>query len=83
LVVVLVLVGGVELLPLVAVGDEVDGVTALEAAPRKSPPLLFGTCAKLRTLSPAGRSRRQGCSRTVHQKLHTRRTKQTPKQMSQ
>jgi hypothetical protein len=31
---VVVLVGGVELLPLGAVGDEVGGVTALEAAPR-------------------------------------------------
>jgi hypothetical protein len=39
-VVVVVLVGGVELLPLGAVGDEVGGVTALEAAPRWSPPLL-------------------------------------------
>jgi hypothetical protein len=40
-VVVVVLVGGgVELLPLGAVGDEVGGVTALEAAPRRSPPLL-------------------------------------------
>jgi hypothetical protein len=38
-VVVVVLVGGVELLPLGAVGDEV-GVTALEVAPRRSPPLL-------------------------------------------
>jgi hypothetical protein len=32
--------GGVELLPLGAVADEVGGVTALEAAPRRSPPLL-------------------------------------------
>jgi hypothetical protein len=40
LVVVVVLVGGVKLLPLGAVGDEVGGVTALEAAPRRSPPLL-------------------------------------------
>jgi hypothetical protein len=39
-VVVVVLVGGVELLPLDAVGDEVGGVTALEAAPRRPPPLL-------------------------------------------
>jgi hypothetical protein len=39
-VVVVVLVGGVELLPLGAVGDEVGGVTALEAAPRRPPPLL-------------------------------------------
>jgi hypothetical protein len=31
---VVVLVGGVELLPLGAVGDEVGGVTALEVAPR-------------------------------------------------
>jgi hypothetical protein len=31
---VVVLVGGVELLPLREVGDEVGGVTALEAAPR-------------------------------------------------
>jgi hypothetical protein len=37
---VVVLVGGVELLPLGVVGDEVGGVTALEAAPRRSPPLL-------------------------------------------
>jgi hypothetical protein len=32
--------GGVELLPLEAVDDEVGGVAALEAAPRRSPPLL-------------------------------------------
>jgi hypothetical protein len=31
---VVVLVGGIELLPLGAAGDEVGGVTALEAAPR-------------------------------------------------
>jgi hypothetical protein len=39
-VVVVVLVGGVELLPLGAVSDEVDGVAALEAASRRPPPLL-------------------------------------------
>jgi hypothetical protein len=39
-VVVVVLIEGVELLPLGAVGDEVGGVTALEAAPQWSPPLL-------------------------------------------
>jgi hypothetical protein len=39
-VVVVVLVGGVELLPLGAVSDEVGGVAALEAAPRRPPPLL-------------------------------------------
>jgi hypothetical protein len=33
-VVVVVLVGGVKLLPLEAVGDEVGSVTALEATPR-------------------------------------------------
>jgi hypothetical protein len=33
--------GGVELLPLEAVGDEVGGVVALESAPRRSPPLLM------------------------------------------
>jgi hypothetical protein len=38
--VVVLIGGGVELLPLGVVGDEVDGVTALEAAPRRSPPLL-------------------------------------------
>jgi hypothetical protein len=38
--VVVVLIGGVKLLPLGAVDDEVGGVTALEAAPRRSPPLL-------------------------------------------
>jgi hypothetical protein len=32
--------GGVEFLPLGAFGDEVGGVIALEAAPRRSPPLL-------------------------------------------
>jgi hypothetical protein len=32
--------GGVKLLPLGVVGDEVGGVTALEAAPRRSPPRL-------------------------------------------
>jgi hypothetical protein len=39
-VVVVVLVGGVELLPLGAVGDEVSGVAALRATPRLSRPLL-------------------------------------------
>jgi hypothetical protein len=39
-VVVVVLVGGVELLPLRVVGDEVGGVAALEAAPRRPPHLL-------------------------------------------
>jgi hypothetical protein len=39
-VVVVVLVGGVGLLPLGAVGDEVGGVAALEATPRRPPPLL-------------------------------------------
>jgi hypothetical protein len=39
-IVVVVLVGGVDLLPLGALSDEVGGVTALEAAPRWSPPLL-------------------------------------------
>jgi hypothetical protein len=38
--VVILVGGGVELLPLEAVGDKVGGVTALEAAPRRSPPLL-------------------------------------------
>jgi hypothetical protein len=39
-VVVVLIGGGVELLPLGAVGDEVGGVAALEATPRRSPPLL-------------------------------------------
>jgi hypothetical protein len=39
-VVVVVLIGGVELLPLGAVGDKVGGVAALEVAPRRPPPLL-------------------------------------------
>jgi hypothetical protein len=39
-IVVVVLVGGVELFPLGAVGDEVGGVATLEAGPRRSPPLL-------------------------------------------
>jgi hypothetical protein len=38
--VVILVGGGVKLLPLGAVGDEVGGVAALEAAPRRSPPLL-------------------------------------------
>jgi hypothetical protein len=38
--VVILVGGGVELLPLGAVGDEVGGVAALEAAPRRSPPFL-------------------------------------------
>jgi hypothetical protein len=38
--VVVVLVGGVRLLSLGAVDDEVSGVTALEAASRRPPPLL-------------------------------------------
>jgi hypothetical protein len=40
MVVVVVLVGGVKFLPLGAVGDEVGGVAALEATPRRPPPLL-------------------------------------------
>jgi hypothetical protein len=40
LIVVVVLVGGVKLLPLGAIGDEVGGVTTLETAPRRPPPLL-------------------------------------------
>jgi hypothetical protein len=39
-VVVVVFVGGVELLPLGTVGDEVVGVAALKAAPKRHPPLL-------------------------------------------
>jgi hypothetical protein len=39
-VVVDVLIGRVELLPLGAVGDEVARVTALKEAPRRAPPLL-------------------------------------------
>jgi hypothetical protein len=38
--VVVLVGGGVELLPLGAVNDKVGGVTALKAAPRRSPPLL-------------------------------------------
>jgi hypothetical protein len=38
--VVILVGGGVELLPLGSVGDEVGGVTTLEAAHRRSPPLL-------------------------------------------
>jgi hypothetical protein len=40
LVVVILVGGGVKLLPLGAVGDEVGGVAALEAANRRCPPLL-------------------------------------------
>jgi hypothetical protein len=48
-VVVVVLVGGVKLLPLGVVGDEVSGVTALKAAHRRPPPLLTESvqCAEL------------------------------------
>jgi hypothetical protein len=38
--VVVLVGGGVELLPLGTVDDEVGGVAALEVAPRRSPPLL-------------------------------------------
>jgi hypothetical protein len=38
--VVVLVGGGVELLSLRAVGDEVGGVAALEAVPKRSPPLL-------------------------------------------
>jgi hypothetical protein len=38
--VVILVGGGVKLLPLGEVSDEVSGVAALEAAPRRSPPLL-------------------------------------------
>jgi hypothetical protein len=38
--VVILVGGGLELFPLEVVSDEVGGVVALEAAPRRSPPLL-------------------------------------------
>jgi hypothetical protein len=38
--VVILVGGGIRLLPFGAVDDEVGGVAALEAAPRRSPPLL-------------------------------------------
>jgi hypothetical protein len=38
--VVILVGGGVKLLPLGVVGDEVGGVSTLEAVPRRSPPLL-------------------------------------------
>jgi hypothetical protein len=41
-VVEVVFVGGVKLRLLKVVGDKVGDVTALEAAPRRSPPLLAG-----------------------------------------
>jgi hypothetical protein len=48
-VVVVVLAGGVKFLPLGAVTNEVGGVAALEAAPRRPPPLLMESmqCAEL------------------------------------
>jgi hypothetical protein len=45
--VVVLVGGGVELLPLGAVGDEVGGVATLEAAPRRSPPLLTDSVQSL------------------------------------
>jgi hypothetical protein len=39
-IVVVAFVGGVELLPLGTIDDEVGGVVALKAAPRRHPPLL-------------------------------------------
>jgi hypothetical protein len=82
-VVVAVLVGGVELLALGAVGDEVGGVATFEAAPRWSPSLLVKTCARFGTSSPAGWSHHRGCSHTAHQKLRSKKTRKTPKQMWQ
>jgi hypothetical protein len=38
--VVILVGGGVKIIPLGAVGDEVGGVAALESAPRRSPHLL-------------------------------------------
>jgi hypothetical protein len=73
-VIVVVLIGGVKLLPLGAVDNEVGGVAALKAAlgVSSSP---CGTGAKLRTFLPVGRSHRQGCSHAAHQKLQTKKTK--------
>jgi hypothetical protein len=48
--VVVVLVGGVKLLPLGAVGDEVGGVAALEVAPRRPPPLLAKPVQRVKLL---------------------------------
>jgi hypothetical protein len=53
-VVVVVFVGGVKLLPLRAVGDEVGGVATLEAAPRRPPPLLVESVQRVKL------SRQQG-----------------------
>jgi hypothetical protein len=47
-VVVVVLVGGVKLLPLRIVGDEVGGVTTLETAPRRPPPLLVESVQRVK-----------------------------------
>jgi hypothetical protein len=73
-VIVVVLVGGVKLLSL--------GQSAMKwvVSPHSKQPLgdillsLRNLC-KLRTFSPAERSRRQRCSRTAHHKLHTRKIK--------
>jgi hypothetical protein len=46
-VIVVVLVGGVELLPLGAVSHEVGGVAALEAAPRRPPPHLVESVQRM------------------------------------
>jgi hypothetical protein len=73
---VVVLVGGVELLPLGVVDDEVGGITALKTAPRRSPPLLVELvqCTEL--------SHQQG-DHSAHQKLRPKKTKQTLKKMRQ
>jgi hypothetical protein len=73
-VVVVVLVGGVKLLPLGAVDDEVGGVTALEAAPRRPPPLLAESVQRAE-LPRQQAILSSGCYRTAHQKLHKRKTK--------
>jgi hypothetical protein len=74
-IIVVVLGGGIELLPLGAVDNEVGGVAALEAAPSVIPSSPWGTCARHGTFSPTGWSHHRGCSRTVHQKLRPKRTR--------
>jgi hypothetical protein len=52
--VVVLVRGGVEFLPLGAVSDEVGGVTTLEAAPRRSPPLLMEHVQRLELFHQQG-----------------------------
>jgi hypothetical protein len=74
LLVVVILVGGVEILSLGAVGDEVGGVAALEAALGDLLLSLWNLC-KARNFLTSRVISSLGCSHTAHQMLQPKKTR--------